>query len=436
MASCFDAVLIGAGPAAIAALAFAPPDLRIGVVTGARPEPAKPIHPKIAAVAFEHRERPGLAEPLGLGGRGAGLFSTAAEGGLANYWGQQFVRYREGDPWPRDVFADYRDYVGACEAIEALFSISPAHFQAAAYVEQDYWRQTPRLVVGSRDAPSAGLYAMRHAFRSLAAEKHAELVQERVLSMARERDAVLVKLGSGEMLRARSVLLAAGVVGSLRLIMSSCPDVTAYRFVDHAPYMLQTMGLGRIAPFARDDGLRHFNAATLEREGGGLTRLFASVYRMADAPISVLLAALGLPPMLRGVGVPALVDILSPVQVWTESSKARVAVEAGGRSVAEPRTPDLASDSIAMSFVSWLRAGGVKVRVTHTAPGLGFHYHAAEVSTGGAAFRPAQLVLDGQFGGQVTYIDAGALREIGCRPPTLTAMAAAAQWSKAAWSRD
>ena len=65
-----------------------------------------------------------------------------------------------------------------------------------------------------------------------------------------------------------------------------------------------------------------------------------------------------------------------------------------------------------------------------TSPGEGFHYHAGEVSIDGSHFMPLALCLDERFAGLVTCLDASILPEIGCRPHTLTAMAAAWQLTR------
>src|SRR5688500_17580173 len=98
-----DLIVIGAGPTAIAALHGVPAGLRISVVTGAGMHDGSPVHPKIRSVAYEQREAPGVTDFRPLPGD-RGLHDTATVGGLANYWGQQFIRYEHNDPWPRNVF--------------------------------------------------------------------------------------------------------------------------------------------------------------------------------------------------------------------------------------------------------------------------------------------------------------------------------------------
>src|SRR5215472_17631618 len=113
----FDTILIGSGPCALAALTALAPEQDLAVVTGAVPEPQREqdIHPKIRVVALERKESPGLAERLENGRAPTKpIFSTAALGGLANYWGQQFVRYGYGDPYVASIFGNYENYLADC----------------------------------------------------------------------------------------------------------------------------------------------------------------------------------------------------------------------------------------------------------------------------------------------------------------------------------
>src|ERR1700676_4064835 len=109
----FDKIIFGSGPAAVAAMHAMDKSQRIAIVAGNAVSTSRPskIHPKIHAVASTRDEFAGVTEPLVRGyGRRKPLFSTAAICGLANYWGQQFVRFSVGDPWPRHLFKDYAEY--------------------------------------------------------------------------------------------------------------------------------------------------------------------------------------------------------------------------------------------------------------------------------------------------------------------------------------
>ena len=119
MQETYDFALIGAGPAAVAALAAFPVGMRVAVLTGEGSSKEKTkLHFKIRSESYERRETPGTTRGMPFSAaHGAKLFDTAVIGGLANYWGQQFVRYAENDPWPRDVFTNYLEYETACAQI-------------------------------------------------------------------------------------------------------------------------------------------------------------------------------------------------------------------------------------------------------------------------------------------------------------------------------
>ena len=428
MASAFDLVMIGAGPACVGALSAIRPGQRICVLTGATPQhhPGK-IHPKIRAVAHERREPPGLRRSFAIAGpTGSKLFSTAAEGGLANYWGQQFLRYERADPWPAYIFDDYTDYLGVCKKIESIFYLTPPTecTSDAAAIGGGYTAQTPRLLVGTDEAPGSDLFAMRLALRHLVARHAAQTIPLHAVSWAVDGGGVRIQLSDGETIRATRAVLAAGVVGSVQLTMASCPEVTAAEFSDHAPYMLYTRGLDRVRRVKRVDDLRHFNALTIEKLEDERCQLFASVYRMGQASLSLLLSAAGLPPMLRGWKAIPFADFVKPVQVWTEATVSRLRIDSANGTASVVGFPDRDADSTLHSFVQWLKFNGVAVKVTVSEIGGGLHYHAAMVTTDRGVMSLATFLAE-RFGQQVVCLDSSVLDQIGCRPHTLTAMASA-----------
>jgi hypothetical protein len=431
----YDVVLIGAGPAAVAVLSALPERLHVAAVTGsaARSADGNVKVPKIRSVSYERLEAPGIARFLPFAAPAkTGLFDTAAIGGLANYWGQQFVRYAENDPWPRDVFADHASYRHACARIEALFTFSPSALREDAIVlSHGYIARTPNLIVGTADSPCCDLLAMRQLFLDLVTARNANFIPLAAVAWEKDGGVLRVHLADGATLITERLFLAAGVVGSLRLALASCPDIKAVALQDYTPYMLHAAGMlkaaeiGKKIRLPRLDGVVHFNSLTVERIAQGRVRLFASIYRLSRAPLSLTLAALGLPPILRSVRPPALIDLLTPIQVWTEASRMHYRIGRHEKQAELIAEPDAERDAELKTFRRWLSLQGSILHLSTTRPGQGFHYHAGEVSVDGFSFMPVRPCLEERFSGLVTCLDASILREIGCRPHTLTAMAAA-----------
>jgi hypothetical protein len=193
------------------------------------------------------------------------LADTASVGGLANYWGQQFLRYRENDPWPREFFETYSTYCEACSEIEGLFSVDigetqlklnnlPATFQLA----------TPRLVSGVVAAQSNGLTAMRLAFERLAFQREIEVLPAIATRLSKIKNGIQVELADGSTLNAKAVLMCAGVISSLRIAMNSDPDIVAVKLKDHAPTMLYVADLGGKLNLFKAKQSNHFNTLTIE----------------------------------------------------------------------------------------------------------------------------------------------------------------------------
>jgi hypothetical protein len=215
--------------------------------------------------------------------------------------------------------------------------------------------------------------------------------------------------------------------------MEACPELAAARFSDHNPYKLYTYGVDRILPVQRADGIFHLNTLTIEDIDRGRSHLYASVYRMSRASLSLLLSAAGLPPRMRGWPAPPLVDLIKPVQVWTEASKVRYRLDRNSGTAIKIEIPERDSDDALDLFVKYLKSRGVLLRILAVQPGGGFHYHAADVTVDGITFTRLCDYIEDRFKGRVICVDASVLDEIGCRPPTLTAMASAHRLSCRAW---
>ena len=430
----FDVVVIGAGPAAVAALAAIDQGVSVCVITGAesagRVSHPNLLHSKIVSVSHERKEAPGVARDLPFSGKAkSAAFDTAAAGGLANYWGQQFVRYTRMDPWPRQVFPSYEDYLAACAHIESLFLSTPGpdrsvgELQSSSGVSYDAF--TPNLMVGTPSSPEAGLRAMEIALTTRISALCAERRDGAAVRIVQGDGVVEITLDDGERVRGAKVLVAAGVVGSLRLIMQSCSEVRGVQFSDHAPYMAFLMRRPGALNLARADGLKHFNALTIERHESGLTSLFASIYRMSHASVGLLLASLGMPPLLPRVKPPWLVDLVVPVQIWTASTVVRCQLDHGTTKARSSDSPATANDKVYQDFVTLLTKTGILLGSSTTPPGFGFHYYDGRITQDNVDYEPVGLFVDKHFNGLVKVVDASTLPQIGTRPPALTAMAAA-----------
>ncbi len=430
--SAFDTVIIGAGPAALAAMAAINQDMRIAVITGAaaagRINRPGLIHSKIVSVARECRTLPGITNDMPFNEKTKStVFDTAIIGGLANYWGQQFVRYQEGDPWPRQTFESYQDYLDACAYIESLFVCTPGRdCQAQGFrhaTNSDYVFLAPNLLVGTPTFPNADFRAMETAVLLRISELNAERFDGSVLGISKQGGTIETRLDSGECIRSERVLIAAGVVGSLRLVMRSCPEVHGVQFADHVPHMVYFLPKPGALSLKRIDGLNHFNVLTVEQQTAGMTTMFASLYRMSCSSIGLILASLGLPPILPSVRPPWLVDMITPAQIWTKKTIARYQIDRNAKVARFSDYPDRKTDPIFREFVSFLRKFGLVLASSTTDPGFGFHFHDGRVTLDNANYHPVNAFIRDYFDGAVQVVDAAALPEIGSRPPALTSMA-------------
>jgi hypothetical protein len=427
MSHFFDTILIGSGPCALAALTALAPEQDLAVVTGAVPEPQREqnIHPKIRVVALERKESPGLADRLENGPPPAKpMFSTAALGGLANYWGQLFVRYGYSDPYMASIFENYETYLADCAAIEDKFAISGgSELARPPNLPDEYFVHQPRLLTGTTARHDAGLFSMKQAVESLMSG--AEVYPLRAQRISRSGQSLWsVQLSGGESIVGRKILLAAGVLGTARIVISSLHGIIGVSLCDHSPYVAYATGLGKLI---KAFPVRHFNALTIEKREGGRCAMFASIYNMSAAEMNLILAStIGRAfSLLRGISAPSFASMAQPVQIFTDSSYSRLEIDAASGRFSGSNF-SIIRDSTLEETLDKLHGIGAKVwHCGRIAPGHGFHYHALNIRRKNSVEQPLAEALAQWSAGAVSCVDASVLPMIGLRPHTLTAMATA-----------
>jgi hypothetical protein len=266
--------------------------------------------------------------------------------------------------------------------------------------------------------------------------KNVHAITARAVSFRKADGAWTVLLDNGDEVSAARIVLAAGVIGNAQILLRSYSDLGAARFCDHTPWMIYTLGLS--LPALLENNL--FNTATLEKTIDGRGAVYASVYDMRHADLNLLAAStIGMTVGRLGrLHPPAIVKYLKPVQVWTQATTGQVDLHRRDGAIFYTSSPSTRRDDDAAlkQPIGMLKGLGAKVlHVSQTAAGYGFHYHALEFqiagrTAAGNAFQSTADLLRERTEGGVTCVDASILPAIGCRPPTLTAMAAARQMAK------
>jgi hypothetical protein len=152
-------------------------------------------------------------------------------------------------------------------------------------------------------------------------------------------------------------------------------------------------------------------------------RLFSSVYRLSHAPMNLLLAMFRLPLVANGFNIPALADIMTPVQVWTEGMEMTYGIDRDMRMAEVLKSHDASKDTELGRFKSWLQGKARVWKELPPKPGGGFHYCDLRFHTNGETEVPIERLLRNTTNGLVTAVDGSALEELGCLPSGLTMMA-------------
>ncbi|WP_282168815.1 hypothetical protein [Ruegeria atlantica] len=420
----FDVALIGAGPAGYAALtAMRAVSGSVVVITGAGSEPCEDGPAKIVSVAYERQQPAFMTERTDVSGDAPPLFVAAEVGGLANFWGKQLQVYDNDDPWGQGRYLEsWADYTAACETVQSDLQVIGGirREQLGDGLE----KSVPRLLTGTKDAPDIGLGAMARAVGNRLSEMpNVEVRAGRVQRIENDQNCVSLELADGTRIQARQVFLAAGVLGTATLLARSLPQITQIGFLDHAPYTINCLRLARALGSPRNYTNRgNFNALTLKRKQDGRCSLFASVYAVSQAPVSLVTTTLGLGPRLRGWRMGRFIDFVQPVRIWTPKTYVQFRLQPELGQIEATHVPDPGQDEGLQFLLHWLGSHRVRHNLGVTAPGQGFHYHNL---TFGPGDEPVDQVVEQAFQRRVRVIDASCLAEIGCPPHTLTSMAQA-----------
>jgi hypothetical protein len=428
----FDLIVVGSGPIAISALSELvniSTNLKIAVISGVgegTPSQCSRLHPKIDMVAYERNEPVGGVSLLKFDNFKRGnIFSTAAIGGLANYWGQQFLRYEKNDCWPKHLFESFGEYVDYCSDIEGLFNFS--NDETSEILLNDVYGYTakfPRLLTGTIGAPNTNLKAMRDLYSQILNQTNISTINGRVSSFRSLNNKVEIELQNGLKIEAKKVLLSAGVVGDLEITMRSWRDISTARFSDHSPAMLYFSDhFGFIKNKYAQNQSTNFNTLTIEKINSANVNLFSSVYRMSMAPLGLLIKALNFDSLFPKFYPPKLIDLVLPIQVWTPHGKIEYQINNNYKNVTVVENPII--DNELINFRKFLNCHGYVLGSSKTPPGHGFHYHSARVSPNGDQYMDLSNYINEMSGGKIICIDASIHASIGLRPPTLSMMAGA-----------
>ncbi len=420
----FDVALVGAGPAGYAALtAMRGYSGSLVVITGAATEPVQGATAKFVSVAYERQEPAHLAERTAVVGDAPPMFASAEVGGFANYWGKQLQVYESDDPWGRGPFLkNWKAYAEACRALQSDFEVVGGDRQES--LENGYEKCAPRLLTGTKGAPGSGLRAMANAVKQrLNQMSDVEVRTGRVNRIELERETVRLELDDGSRVRARCVFLAAGVFGTASILARSLSHVSEIGFSDHAPYTINCLRLGRVLGSPRSYTKRgNYNAMTIRRKKDGRCDLFASVYTVSQAPVSLLTTRFGFGPRFRGRRVGRMIDFVQPVRIWTPKTQVQLRYLPRHGRIEAIKMPNPDLDEGLQDLLGWFASHKVRGSLGVTDPGQGFHYHRLTI---GRRKEPVDQVVKSAFNGRVRAIDASCLPEIGCPPHTLTSMAQA-----------
>jgi len=426
----FDVAIVGAGPAAIGALwglqSAQGGSRTVAVLTGETgagdmPRPDSTwVHPKVRKVIFEARMQRVIGQfvPTNSLGKSYYLFETACRGGLTSFWGQQFVRLLKPDfvaAMPGQTFDDY----------EAAFDLIEGRLGLAQPEAIDGWTLPDGFDLVIRPTTIVEpIDSFVHQFALASAGT--TVIRQRLTRLERASQSYRLVFEDGEGIEAGRVILASGVIGTARILMRSVPELRHARFRDHMPVFLHSVSLGnRHCRTARRQST-NMNMASIEVTRAGQLCAFLSIYNVRKMPANLLLAHFGLPMLgaLSGRNLEILPLPFYPVQTWTRDSFVEIDLERADEEIVARRCRFQDNPEGLQLARTALKACGLReIRLSPTPAGMGFHYHALQLSEDGVAYDSARSQITRLFGDDVLIVDGSVLPWLSPRPHTETLVA-------------
>jgi hypothetical protein len=229
--SIFDFAIVGSGPAAIGTLWALEEKIlrgaRVAIFSGEKTQNLLPtkssikkVHPKVRKEMFEASFQGAVCQftPLRFLGQEYFLFEAACTGGLSSFWGQQFVRLSANDFVPTPVVDGYDKYEFAFNLVEQRLG-----FKEASSPEQRELGDGCQMMIGPPRLLEP-LTIFSDTFRCASA--HAHVFTQRVLRLQKlNNHAFHVICEDGERITSKRIILAAGVLGTARILVNSLPHI-------------------------------------------------------------------------------------------------------------------------------------------------------------------------------------------------------------------
>lgn len=376
-------------------------------------------------MCFEKRITPELADEVSFSPK-LSMYASASVGGFANYWGQQVPLYDEDEPWHAPGMDQYGDYLKICRELESYFHIVGGD-KITELNNTSLVAQSPRMLIGTKDQKNINLDSLSAAIRGKFSDLEGlKVINSRVRKFSFAQNLVELTLADGTSIHSRRMILASGVIGNSNILQRSIPMCRGTRLRDHSPYMIYTIGLSHQLGTSPSDFEDGFNSRTLSPHNKTYPPIFASVYKMSKASVSLITASLGLGVHMRGFRSSRLADFVHPVQLWTPNTLSRYqhTIKDNAATVIQVSSI-IKTDPSLTTFQKDLKTCGVWFKTISSKPGQGFHYHDLRLLNHNGAETSVADVLQHQFSGRVICVDASTMKKIGCKPHTLTSMARA-----------
>lgn len=398
-----DIVIVGSGPSSISSLiSLSNSKKKICIVTGENKLSDKKKfsinHPKISFLTNTNKYFSDFFFNLENKNK---IYSSNRIGGLGNYWGQGFGKNNYQNLNQKKLFKNEQDYK---KIICKLYNYFNINIDNKFELNKNIFLKS-KILKGYKNFKNLNLNTFSHLFKNLT--KNRTVIHSKVLKIEDKTKYLKVFLNSGQVIYSKKVLLAAGVIGNLKIIFNSFKYVNTCKFNDDCPFLYYSFIFNN--KFVKN--ISNFISYTHSNKNS-----FASIYSLSKIDLKFLIYYIAkIKIILKKKFYLKFLKNFIFFQVWNNQSLEEVICNRDNTYFVKKKSKskNKLNLKIKKMFVFYS---------TKTLPGQGFHYHNLRIKEKWRFFH-LENFLKTKFKSKVICIDSSIAKKIEPGPYTASEMA-------------
>ena len=368
MAVIYKNLIIGSGPAAVAALMALNNSNKVAIVNGEYKgsKHIKSAHRKITYNLKNKKE--GFCSDIFISKNKEKIFSISKIGGLANFWGQgfDFVNYKK--LYNKKIFKNENEYKNIIKKIYFFFKID--FYKGSYYKLTNNINLFPSPIVKENIIKKElHLKTLKNTYEFLKKKIAITEYNSRVKKIVLNKKIFEIILADSKKIYSTNIILSAGVIGNSKILFNSNSSIKKITFKDDCPWVVFTFGMcQKFKKFIRN------SYSTIGKDVKN--SVFLSVYNLRRINIHFLLYyifGINFPNFLKKIKF--RFDYFNVFQIWSKYTIVKIHLSRNN-TYREEAIYESASKKKLKKILKTLKEKKIfKLLCSTTRAGEGFHYH-------------------------------------------------------------